>query len=92
VDFYRHTRPSRRGWGPIAKLAPEVKPDSPGWVTMGHWICGCATVYLTLFGIGEMLLGSVVRGALWLALALVCGATLVRSLHGVRNGTLADGS
>src|SRR5262249_49628620 len=30
VAFYRRTRPSRAGWGPMAKLAPEVQPAADG--------------------------------------------------------------
>ncbi len=81
VAFYRHTRPSRRGWGPIAALAPDVKIDAAGWVPLRQWVLGCLTVYLSLFGIGDVLLGSSARGALLIGAALVCGFGILRSLR-----------
>ncbi len=81
VAFYRHTRPSLRGWGPIAALAPDVKPEGSGWVALRQWALGCATVYLSLFGIGELLLGGTVRGVSYLAASLVCGAGILHSLR-----------
>jgi len=77
--FYRHTRPSRRGWGPVAALAPDVQPDAAGWVALRQWVLGCAAVYLSLFGIGDLLLGSALRGGLYLAASLACGYGIARS-------------
>jgi hypothetical protein len=81
VAFYRHTRPSRRGWEHIAALAPDVTIEHRGWVSLRQWIAGCATVYLSLFGIGEMLLGSTLRGGLLVAASLACGWWIVHSLR-----------
>ncbi len=81
VAFYRHTRPSLRGWGPIAALVPDVKPEGNGWVALGQWVLGCAMVYLSLFGIGELLLGGTVRGISYIAASLLCGAGILRSLR-----------
>lgn len=81
VSFYRRTRPSRSGWRHIAALAPEVKIDHVGWIALRQWVLGIATVYLSLFGIGEMLLGSTVRGALWVAASLACGYAIIHSLR-----------
>ena len=81
VAFYRHTRPGRRGWGPIAARAPEVEAEGPGWVALGQWALGCLTVYLSLFGIGEVLLGSWPWGVLLIAASLVCAYLIVHSLR-----------
>jgi Na+/proline symporter len=80
VAFYRHTRPARTGWGPIAALAPEVEPDRVGWVALGQWVFGCLAVYLSLFGIGEVLLGTAWWGVLLIAASLLCGYAIVHSL------------
>jgi Na+/proline symporter len=82
VAFYRHTRPSLRGWGPIAALAPDVKPEGSGWINLRQWVLGCLTVYLSLFGIGELLLGGPLRGVIYIAASLACGAAI---LHALRN-------
>jgi Na+/proline symporter len=81
VEFYRHTRPSRRGWGRIAALAPDVKVEGAGWLPLRQWVLGCATVYLSLFGIGELLLGGTLRGLLYMAASLLCGYGILHSLR-----------
>ena len=81
VAFYRHTRPSLRGWGPIAALAPDVKPEGSGWINLRQWVLGCLTVYLSLFGIGELLLGGTVRGLIYIAASLACGAAILHALR-----------
>ncbi len=81
VAFYRHTRPSLRGWGPIAALAPDVKPEGSGWINLRQWVLGCLTVYLSLFGIGELLLGGTLRGVIYIAASLACGAAILHSLR-----------
>ncbi|MHB1096592.1 MAG: sodium:solute symporter family protein [Gemmatimonadaceae bacterium] len=82
VAFYRHTRPSLRGWAPIAALAPDVKPEGNGWVNLRQWVLGCLTVYLSLFGIGELLLGGTLRGVIYIGASLACGAAILHSLRG----------
>ncbi|MBW7934204.1 MAG: Na+:solute symporter, partial [Gemmatimonadaceae bacterium] len=82
VSFYRHTRPSRRGWGRIAALAPDVHIEHDGWVSLRQWVLGCLTVYLSLFGVGELLLGSTLRGVGLVAAALACGWWIIHSLRG----------
>jgi len=81
VAFYRHTRPSRRGWAHIAALAPDVQVEHDGWVSLGQWALGCLTVYLSLFGIGDLLLGSTPRGLALIAASLLCGWAIIRSLR-----------
>ena len=80
VSFYRRTRPSRGGWGPIAAIAPEVKASSGGLANLGDWIAGCTLVYGVLFGVGKLLLGDTTRGFLLLALAAVGGYVIYRDL------------
>jgi len=80
VSFYRRTRPSRTGWGPIAALAPEIKASSGGLSNLLDWIAGCTLVYGVLFGVGKLLLGDTTRGLLLLALAAVGGFVIYRDL------------
>jgi len=81
VSFYRRTRPSRSGWRHIAALAPEVQIDHVGWIALRQWVLGVATVYLSLFGIGEMLLGGTLRGVLYVVASLACGWGILHSLR-----------
>ena len=73
VDFYCRARPGRAGWGPIARLAPEVRPTEGGGVRLIQWALGCAFIYFSLFGVGSLVFGQYLRGILLWVLALACG-------------------
>jgi hypothetical protein len=81
IAFFRRTRPSRRGWEHIAALAPDVRVERTGWVPLWQWVFGCLTVYLSLFGIGEVLLGGTTRGLLLIVASLLCGWSILHSLR-----------
>ena len=73
LAFYRRVRPGVTGWRRIAVLAPEVPPTQDGWYNFMDWALGCLMVYMTLFAIGKLLLGSTRTGLLFLAVAAVSG-------------------
>jgi Na+/proline symporter len=73
LEFYRRVRPGVYGWKQIAVKAPEISPSRDGWYNLMDWVLGCVMVYLTLFGIGKLLLGSNGTGLLFLAIAAVAG-------------------
>src|ERR1041385_7803862 len=54
--FYRRTRPSRTGWGPVAVRAPDVQPSRDGLANLLDWVAGCVLVYGALFGVGQVVL------------------------------------
>ena len=80
VAFYRRTRPSRTGWGPVAAAAPDVKASSGGLSNLLDWIAGCTLVYGALFGVGKLLLGATGTGLLLLALAALGGVVIYLDL------------
>src|SRR5256886_13792338 len=80
VAFYRRTRPSRMGWGPVAARAPDVQASSDGLANLLDWVAGCVLVYGALFGVGKLLLHETVPGLLLLALSAVAGAVIYRDL------------
>ena len=80
VAFYRRTRPSRTGWGPVAARAPDVRASSDGLANLLDWVAGCVLVYGALFGVGKLLLHETVPGLLLLALSAVAGAVIYRDL------------
>src|SRR5205814_1670308 len=88
LEFYRRTRPSRRGWAPIAALAPEVRVASGGLSNLIDWIAGCTLVYGVLFGVGKLLLGDTTTGLLLLA---VGGRVPSQRSTGPRWNVLASG-
>ncbi|MBM3728620.1 MAG: Na+:solute symporter [Acidobacteria bacterium] len=80
VAFYRRTRPSRSGWGPVARLAPEVKAPADGLANLGCWIAGCVLIYTSLFGVGKLLLGDAGLGAGLLVVAGLSAVYIYRDL------------
>ena len=80
VAFYRRTRPSGAGWGPVSRLAPDVKPARDGLANLVCWIAGCVLIYGSLFGIGKVILKEYTLGALLLAVSLAAGAVIYRDL------------
>jgi hypothetical protein len=80
VAFYRRTRPSRLGWGPVAAQAPEVQASADGLANLLDWVAGCVLVYGVLFGVGKLLLQETLPGVLLLGLAAVAGAVIYRDL------------
>jgi len=79
-DFYRQVRPHVGGWGPIARLVPDVTPTRDLGRNLVCWMLGCAMVYAALFGGGWLIMGPRMWGALSLGVALVCGVALLRTL------------
>ena len=76
VSFYRRVRPSRIGWGPVSRMAPDVENAGGGWFDALDWICGCALIYGMLFGTGKILLGETGLGLLLLAIGTAAGAVI----------------
>src|SRR5216117_2155048 len=80
VAFYRRTRPSRTGWGPIAARVPEVQPSRDGLANFIDWVAGCVLVYGVLFGVGKLLLQETLAGLVLLVVAAVAGVIIYRDL------------
>ncbi len=80
VAFYRRTRPSRAGWGPIAAKAPDVIASADGIANLVDWIAGCVLIYGVLFGVGKLLLHEIGAGVALLALGLLAGGYIYRDL------------
>src|SRR5437764_1789356 len=80
VAFYRRTRPSRLGWGPVAARAPDVRPSADGLANLLDWIAGCVLVYGALFGVGKLLLHDPLPGILMLGVGAIGGVVIYRDL------------
>jgi solute:Na+ symporter, SSS family len=80
LGFYRRVRPSA-GWGPVARLAPEVKVSRDlGW-NLVDWVCGCVLIYGALFGIGKMILKDFTTGAVYLLVAVLAAVIISWDLN-----------
>jgi Na+/proline symporter len=80
LAFYRRTRPSAAGWGPIAKLAPEIQPSRDGLANLLDWAAGCMLIYGVLFGTGKLLLHEILPGLALLTIGAVGLAIIYRDL------------
>ena len=80
VSFYRRTRPSVRGWRPIAALAPDVKVSTDHVANLIDWFAGCTLIYAVLFGIGKLILKEWVAGFVLLAIGAAAAAIIYRHL------------
>ena len=82
VGFYRLIRPDGPGWGPVAAEARDVRPDG----TLGRGllcaVLGTTVVWLTLPGIGAVILGDGMQAFGCLGGAAVAGALLFALLPG----------
>jgi solute:Na+ symporter, SSS family len=76
ISFYARTRPSAFGWGPIARLKPEIQPARDGLSNLIDWIAGCVLIYGILFGTGKLLLHEPGIGIALIAVGLVAGAVI----------------
>jgi Na+/proline symporter len=80
--FYERVRPNDAGWKRIARLTGPSAPGESLGIALVDWIAGLGLVFGTLFGIGKFILGEPAPGAACIALAIVCGAIIARSLRG----------
>jgi hypothetical protein len=81
VRFFERVRPSRLGWGPVARVATVGAGEESLGLNAFDWVAGCGLVYGTLFGIGKIVLGDVPQGLAYLALALGCGIIILRNVQ-----------
>jgi Na+/proline symporter len=79
VRFYRRTHPDGPGWTRIAALAGGPPPGSLGSLAV-DWIAGVVLIYAVLFGIGELLLGSIASSLKFFAAAAAAAALISADL------------
>jgi solute:Na+ symporter, SSS family len=78
VSFYQKTHPDGPGWKRIAALAGAPPPGPLGSLFL-QWGAGVVVVYAALFGIGHVLLGSMMTAITYFAFAVVGLLVLLRS-------------
>jgi hypothetical protein len=79
--FYARVHPGGPGW---TAVVPGAATDARLGAGLAQWAVGCVVVYLGLFGIGHLVLGRPLRGAVALAIAAVLVVYLVRATAGKR--------
>jgi solute:Na+ symporter, SSS family len=88
--FYRRTRPSRSGWGPVAARLTDVDASAGGLSNLVCWIAGCVLIYGSLFGIGKIILKDTQAGIGMLLIAAAAGLYIYRDLTRRGWATLAE--
>jgi SSS family solute:Na+ symporter len=73
LEFYRRVRPGVLGWRRIAIHAPEIPATHEGWYNLLDWALGCVMVYMALFGLGEIVLGSLGLGIIYMLISGIAG-------------------
>ncbi len=81
LSFYRKVRPNGRFWAPIAKKAPDIVPVKDGILNLINWISGVAMVYSFLFGLGQIIIGSMLLGIIFLIAGLIFGGIIFYQMN-----------
>ena len=79
ADFCRKIRPGGPGWRRFETAQDGAAPQ--GWSVPNGLLCmllGCLLVWASLFGVGYLLYGAALRGAVLLAVAAAAGWGLLR--------------
>ena len=83
--FYKRVRPGGPGWLHVSTKLGYGREEIPGgrWA-WANWLAGVVAVYATLFGIGKIVFGEWLAGAVLVAIAAVAFAWIARSFTGDR--------
>ncbi len=79
ISFYRKVRPGGGGWRHVAAESgvAEGEPLTPNII---NWLLGCVLVYAFLFGIGEVILGQMSKGIVFIVVGLLAGTAITWNL------------
>jgi solute:Na+ symporter, SSS family len=90
-DFYRRVRPQGPGWLPIARAIGVVPTGSSTLVReLVNALLGCVLVYAALFGVGELLLRSALRGAALLVVSAIAAAAIAKNIEPASSESAED--
>jgi SSS family solute:Na+ symporter len=81
IAFYRHVRPDGPGWRAVAGAREGAEKGHSLAPNLVNWLLGCALVYAFLFGIGQIVLGALVKGAAFITAGVAAGAIIFWNLE-----------
>jgi Na+/proline symporter len=81
LKFYKKVRPGGNFWKPIAEKAPDVITDTGLGRDFLDWVMGILLVYSSLFGVGNIILGSLLSGLLLIMTAAICLLFIIWDLN-----------
>lgn len=76
IAFYRRVHPGGIGWRAVEADTPGVRGDSGFLWLLLDWICGVILVYMMLFGVGHVILGETVAGAVMILVGLAAAGVI----------------
>jgi Na+/proline symporter len=88
-SFFRRVHPGGPGWARVARLVPDVRPDTGYALLFVDWIAGVALVYSALFAVGSFLFGDYGRALVFTAVA--AGAVWIIHRHLTRGALTPRG-
>ncbi|MFA5162614.1 MAG: sodium:solute symporter family protein [Elusimicrobiales bacterium] len=81
ISFFKLVRPAGPGWAGIRREAGLSESDLPGGgrlpLALLGWVSGCATIWSSLFAVGNFLYGRAGYGCAMLAVFITGGLTLL---------------
>jgi hypothetical protein len=81
IAFYRLVRPAGPGWRPIAREAgPGIAPQESLSLQFANWVAGCALVYSSLFGIGNLIFRHWLAAGICVVVVIVSATIVSRNL------------
>ncbi|MCZ6709151.1 MAG: Na+:solute symporter [Gammaproteobacteria bacterium] len=86
IAFYRLAKPGGPGWKPVADQVPDVEPDANLGISILAALVGGLMIYLTIPGIGALILGPWVQAAACLGAAAGCAIVLGLMLPRILKG------
>jgi solute:Na+ symporter, SSS family len=81
ISFYRKVRPNSRFWGKIPLLTNDITPVHDGIVNLINWICGVGMIYCFLFGLGQIILASMMLGIVFLISGFILGGVIYYQMN-----------
>jgi SSS family solute:Na+ symporter len=80
VKFYMRVHPGGKGWRKVSSMLPGITPDSGYAYLFSCWALGIVLVYMFLFGIGKIILGTYFIGVIYLVLGTIAGLLIMKNL------------
>jgi Na+/proline symporter len=80
--FYRRARPGGAGWRAVSeRLGFGREPIPGGALSWMNWVAGWVAVYSSLFAIGQLLVGTLLKAVVFAALAAAAFSIIARNLR-----------
>ena len=90
-SFYRKVRPGGPGWVTVSTRLGYGREQIPGGaLAWTNWIAGVVAVYASLFGIGKLIFGNYGSSAVFLIVAALAFAWIIRAFRGEGEGPSAS--